>query len=920
MTAMPRPTQQRAGTLARRWPVRLILVAIVCALVLPGLVFNAILLFRLATTERTRSVELAEATALRTAESLDREVSNIVAALAALATAPALDSNDLPAFTVQLHAVAQTLRHGIILSTPDGQVIASSQPGPQTPLLGSPETVRKAAASRQPVVSNLFNGQNSHEPTIAIDVPVIRGDEVRSVLALSVRANVFSGLLQTQALPEGWIASLIDGSDHVIARSRNAGTYVGQLATSDFRGIGTADHAAWVGTTLEGTKVLAAMQRQRLTDWRVAVGAPLSLVEAPVRSAFILICLSGALTLALAMFLAWRLAGSVAVPLGRLARAGAAIAQGLPVYGVRSSIKEVDAVSRALVQATHDLRSRADALLAERAQLAAIIETVPVGLAIAEAPDGRIISGNSNLSRILRHPIRYSADKDHYHEWIAHHPDGRRVRPDEFPLYQVFNGAQHAELRCLYQCGDGTQLWVDLIAAPILSPEGQLAGGVVAVLDMDDVVRAREAETRFAESLERVVTERTAALEATNQRLRGEMERRAAAEEQLRQSQKMEAVGQLTGGIAHDFNNLLTVIVGNLDLMRRRVPEGAEGDRPRRLLDNALEGCNRAATLVARLLAFSRRQPLAPQPLDANRLVAGMSGLLHRALGDTVAIKSSFAPALWQTSADPNQLENALLNIAVNARDAILAHNQNGGTLTVTTANVTLGPDQLDPDSTPGDYVRIAIADDGCGMTPDTAARAYEPFFTTKPQGQGTGLGLSQVHGFVKQSGGHVALRSRPGEGTTVTIDLPRLTDPARDDIAIPPVPPAPAAVTMTVLVVEDEPAVRRYSIEALRELGHTVLEAGDAMDGLRLLAAHPEAGLLFTDVILPQMSGPQLAAEVRRRRPDLPVLFTSGYTGESASSEALLDPGSLLLKKPFTLEQLARKLDEAITQANDTL
>ena len=908
-----RPNPSPAERPRRRWPVRLILIGIVFALVGPSLIFCGVLLNRIEHGERTRSLEAAQAAASRTAETLDRELSNLTAALLALATSPALDADDLSAFRLQARAVADALHHDIILCDPNGRVIATVRDleGGREILVGSIATVQLASQARLPTVSGLFHSRVSQLPTVAVDVPVLRGGAVRYILALSVRASSLSVLLRNQSLPEGWVASVTDASDHVVARNLSPETFVGGFASPDVRSNALGDHAAWVGNTLEAIPVLAAMQRQHLADWRVTVGAPLSTVEAPLHNTMMLLGVTGVITLAFAGLLAWQLGNTVAGPLRRLARAGGELAQGVPVQGVHSSIAEVDAVSRALVQTTQDLRVRAETLAAERAQLAAIIETVPVGLMIAEAPSGRVVSVNSKLADMLRHPVLHGAVDADQAEWVAHHPDGRRVRPEEFPLAQVMGGAVQAELRCIFRRGDGSPLWVQLMAAPILAADGTLSGGVVAALDIDDVVRAREAEARLAASLEAQVADRTAALESANQRLRDEMQARTAAEEQLRQAQKMEAVGQLTGGIAHDFNNLLTIVVGNLDLLRRRVPDGEGSDRTRRLLDNALEGSGRAATLVARLLAFSRRQPLAPRPLDASDLVAGMSDLLRRTLGEAVRIETVLATDLWQANVDPNQLENALLNLAVNSRDAMLARPSPGGVLTVTTSNVTLLAAELDPGATPGEYVRLCIADTGLGMPPEVATRAFEPFYTTKPQGKGTGLGLSQVHGFVKQSGGHVALHTAPGQGTAVTIDLPRF------DAGVATRRASSGAIgcerPLTILAVEDEPSVRRTSVEALRELGHRVLEACDASAGLRLLAAHPETDILFTDVVLPAMSGFDLAVEARRCRPGLPVLYTSGYARPHA--DVPLPAGQPLLQKPFTLEQLAHKLNEAVHQ-----
>ncbi len=382
--------------------------------------------------------------------------------------------------------------------------------------------------------------------------------------------------------------------------------------------------------------------------------------------------------------------------------------------------------------------------------------------------------------------------------------------------------------------------------------------------------------------------------------------RLAQAEQQLRQSQKMEAVGQLTGGIAHDFNNMLAVVVGSLDLLGRRI--GAGDARAKRYVDAAMDGAQRAALLTQRLLAFSRQQPLRPEAVDANKLVAGMSDLLRRSLGTDVRLETVLAGGLWRTHADPNQLENVILNLAVNARDAM----PGGGRLTVETQNAHLDSRYAagHPGVTPGQYVLLAVTDTGTGMSKEVIAKAFDPFFTTKEVGRGTGLGLSQVYGFVKQSGGHVKIYSEPGQGTTVKVYLPRHlgADGEAADEGEPGEVPL-GGPQEVVLVVEDEPAVRRFSVEALAELGYRVLEADGGPEALRLLDAHPEVALLFTDVVMPEVNGAKLAQEARRRRPDLRVLFTTGYTRDAVIHNGTLDPGVEMVGKPFTLEELAAKV-----------
>ena len=900
----------------RRWPVRAILVAVVFALIVPGLIFCGVLLRQIANSERSRALDAAQAAAQRTADTLDREIGNLGAALVTLGTAPALDSGDMAAFVLQARAAAAALGHSIVLADTTGQQIVNTArpPGTPMPMMSSMETVRKVIETRATVVSTLFDGVNADRPSLAVEVPIIRNGTLRYILAINVSPASLSGILEQQNLPQGWIATVFDANNRVIARNVDIDSFIGAPAGDDGRAHLSDDRGAWIGRSMNGTLRLATTQRLHLADWLVLIGIPEATVEAPLRSTITLLAITGSVTLILAFLLAWRLADSVAKPLQGLARAAIAGSAGLPLPTIRSNIAEVHAVGQGLLHATRDLRSRAETLAAERAQLAAIIETVPVGLIIAEAPTGRVVSGNRQVEQMLRHPVYPSAGLGDYDRWIAHHPDGRRVEGHEYPLARVLAGERGATLRCLYQRGDGTNFWLDIIGAPILGPDGAVTGGLVVLLDIDEAVRARQAEARFADHLEGQVTERTAALQAANQRLRDEMAARAVAEEQLRQAQKMEAVGQLTGGIAHDFNNLLTIVVGSLDLLRRRT----EDRRTQRLLDNALDGAGRAATLVARLLAFSRRQPLLPQPVDANRLVEGMSDLFHRTLGESIDLHMRLAPALWRTHADPNQLESALLNLAVNARDATMEAHPDGGILLIETENVAhdCAFSAAHPDVPPGEYVRIAVTDRGAGMTDELAARVFEPFFTTKQPGHGTGLGLSQVHGFVKQSGGHVAIRSAPDQGTTVTIELPRFHGPSMPDIGEPGIAAIEAAPGLMILLVEDEDAVRRYSVEALQELGHAVIEASDATAALRLLDAQPGIDLLFTDVVLSHMSGIQLAAEVRRRRPGLPVLFTSGYTPDLARIGNSLRPGDILLRKPYKLPELAAKLQKAMRPA----
>ncbi|WP_223637421.1 response regulator [Corallococcus sp. EGB] len=438
--------------------------------------------------------------------------------------------------------------------------------------------------------------------------------------------------------------------------------------------------------------------------------------------------------------------------------------------------------------------------------------------------------------------------------------------------------------------------FVDFIYQPVMEADGRVSGIFVQGHDMTAQKRAEDELARHREHLEELVRERTRALEES------EAERRQA-EAALLQAQKMEAVGKLTGGVAHDFNNLLQVVSGNLQLLER---DTVGDSRARRRLETALGAVERGARLASQLLAFARRQPLAPTALNLGRLVRDMDDLLRRALGEDVEVETVIAGGLWNTSVDRNQLENVILNLAINARDAM----DGRGKLTIEAGNAMLDDHyaMLHPEVTAGQYVLLAISDTGCGMTPEVMQRAFEPFFTTKPEGRGTGLGLSMVYGFVKQSGGHVKIYSELGHGTSIKLYLPRTFQAAAQ-----PAESGPGQVeggTETILVVEDDAAVRATVVEVLTELGYRVLKAHDGQSALAVIQSGLPVDLLFTDVVMPgPVRSPELARLAKAHLPDIEVLFTSGYTENAIVHGGRLDPGVSLLSKPYRREDLARKI-----------
>ncbi|MEO3386711.1 GAF domain-containing protein [Mesorhizobium sp. CAU 1741] len=464
------------------------------------------------------------------------------------------------------------------------------------------------------------------------------------------------------------------------------------------------------------------------------------------------------------------------------------------------------------------------------------------------------------------------------------------------------------------------------LAVPVISRSGEVLGGLLFGHAKPGIFRA-EHETAllgiaghaatavdnarlFAASKKEIENRRRAeeALQALNatleQRVLEEVAERAKAEEHLRQAQKMEAVGQLTGGIAHDFNNMLAVIIGGLNLVQRKLSKG-ETD-VQRFIEGAVEGAQRAAELTKRLLAFSRQQPLAPKRLNPNRLVSGMSDLLTRTLGETIQVETVLGAGLWQVEVDPAQLESALLNLSVNARDAM----PNGGKLTIETSNAHVDGRYAREYAIPeGQYVLFGVTDTGAGMPPDVIAKAFDPFFTTKGVGKGTGLGLSQVYGFVRQSGGNVKIYSEQGVGTTIKVYLPRSYSGAPEDIV-----PVRTAIhgglaSEVIMVVEDEDRVRAMASEALRDLGYSVIEMRGPREALEAIRGGQVPSLLFTDVVMPEMSGRELVEHVMQLQPHLKVLYTTGYTRNAIVHNGTLDFGTELLSKPYTIEDLAEKV-----------
>ncbi|MET1112198.1 MAG: ATP-binding protein [Allosphingosinicella sp.] len=536
-----------------------------------------------------------------------------------------------------------------------------------------------------------------------------------------------------------------------------------------------------------------------------------------------------------------------------------------------------------------------------------LYEDAPCGY-LATLPDGTILRVNRTFLRWTG----YCAEElcgTRFQEKLT--LAGRIYHETHFaPLLRMQGAISEVALDFLCKNGDRLPTLVNTLQRK--DPEGRPAVNLTTVFDARDrrryeqeLLAARDSARHSAEALQRLNAE----LEA---RVAAAVEERLRAEDDLRQSQKMEAIGQLTGGVAHDFNNLLTLVIGGLDLIDRQLPSqppGAGTERIRRARDAAMEGARRAAKLTQHLLAFARRQPLQPRLLEINRLIREISDMLRRTLGEQVELEAVLGAGLWSVEADPVQLENAILNLAVNARDAMGA----GGKLTIETHNASLDDSYVGgvPEGlTPGQYVMIAVSDTGCGMAADTQRKVFEPFFTTKEIGKGTGLGLSQVYGFVRQSGGHVRVYSELGVGTSVKIYLPR----ARAGVHAerPDTRPEPVALSgdEKILLVEDHEDLREHVAGILTDLGYEVLATADGPAALAALEAGGEFDLLLTDVVLPGgMNGRQIATRALELRPGLKILFMTGYTQNAIVHDGRLDAGVALISKPFTYDQLGTKV-----------
>jgi signal transduction histidine kinase len=799
---------------------------------------------------------------------LDQELQSRISVLQSLCDSQSLQTGDLDVFRRRAEQTINRQFPGSHLKAirPNGQLLLNTGKGDVLPIRADSGSVHQAFATGRPTVSAVSESRTGGS-TIAIDVPAqIAGHP--AVISMLTPPALLTDLILSQNFPGSWYVGIVDREGVVVARVPDGQKYIGLKASENFFRAASGDAGVAEITSREGVPLLLAYDRSGGFGWTVVLGIPRREIVEPVRAAAFGALGVGGLTLAAALGLALFIARSISGPIETLHRmARISDDQALPPVEP-SGLAEVDDVAYAMLAAERERRrSHATELLLRNG-----IESIPEGFAIYDAED-RLVICNDAYRRLFpgdpaqvvpgarfeevlraglqgRHRPACAADEA---RWVA-----ERVRDHLTP-----------DLSLEEELGDGR--WVLVTNSRL--PSGGLAGLRI------DISKLKAAQLALKRSEERLV-----------------------------QSQKLDAIGTMSGGLAHDFNNLLGIMIANLELARDQARDDAE---LREMIVEALEAGWHGADLTRRLLAFARRQPLRPTRLDVNELVSDTARLLRRLLREDIEVSLRLAGDIWPVTVDPAQLEASLANLATNARDAM----PRGGNLLITTGNRHLdaGYVAIHPEADEGDFVMIEVSDTGIGIAPDMLNHIFEPFYTTKEAGKGTGLGLSMMFGFLQQSGGHVSVYSEPGAGTTFRLYLPRSGGEAEPE-------PQPSSVTAeagageVVLVVEDNPRLRRVVIRQLRELGYRVLEAEGAAAALELL--HRErVDLLFTDIVMPGgLDGLALARTALDRSPALKVVLTSGFPPDRVAAATHRLHGIQLLSKPASKEELAAALRNALT------
>ncbi|HUA53324.1 MAG TPA: ATP-binding protein, partial [Candidatus Sulfotelmatobacter sp.] len=783
-----------------------------------------------------------------------------IAIVEVLARSPALEAGDLTGVRARLDDLLAHRMPGanFLVLRPDGQqrLNTSVAPGVPLPRRQYMEVTRRAVATRRPAVSDIFPGAVTGKPVLAIDVPVVAASgDVVSVLSLNPPVSVFSELIHHQGLPAGWFVVVYDRQGVIVARDPGDEQYAGRPVTRPV--LAQQREGIFETTSREGVPIVAAFAHSAPFGWGVLIGVPRAAISGPAVDDALYALAIGLLALLLSVVLALVLTRQISRPMLTLRRLAAASGPELAHTTVTTGLPEADEVVQTL-RTTEQYRQLSEQSFRH------LFDNSPLSKWVYDPKTLRFVAVNDTAVET------YGYSREEFLAMTLHDV----FVPEDWE--RMMQGAANPPVR--QHTTDWHNRYKD--------------GRIVDVEIVSHAITFNGRPARIIEVID--VTERK------------------AAEALLIQAQKMEAVGQLTGGLAHDFNNLLGVIIGNAGLLE----DGPNDPRFAEYVREIKAAARRGGALTRSLLAFARRQPLRPVRIDPNHQVAEMTALLRRLLGERIEIVLDLAPSVWPVMVDPVQLESSLTNLATNARDAM----PKGGRLTIRTANRHLDEAYAaqHPEVRPGDYVLIEVGDSGTGIAPEHLGKVFEPFFSTKARGEGTGLGLSMVFGFIKQSGGNIDIYSELGIGTTFRLYLPRDRGPlgaVEDDRA----GTAPTGRGERVLVVEDDVALRRTAVRQLEQLGYRAAEAASGAEALGLIEASVPAqapfDLVFTDVVMAgKVDGFDLARAVAERWPRIAIVMTSGFPAQIADRHAAQPPPNVrLLGKPYQKEELARAVREAL-------
>ena len=875
--------------------VRSYLNLIALSTIVPLVLICAVGLHLLLTAQRETALATLRESARATAVSVDMEFGQAEAALRVLASSANLAQHDFAAFHEQARTAVLRPGSWIVLLDHEGrQLVNTAAPrGTPLPMSSIPAETRQQLGSGKPVVLDLQRGALTKKWLGALVIPVKLPEGEIMALAYNFDASVFARTFPARAADSAWLYGLFDHQGKTVVRNRGPMDYIGALPNPDL-----LDALRGAGDTIlrnqsrDGLQLYTAVAHAPFSGWSVAVGAPKSEIDDIARNAVMLfaagIIAAAAIGTVAAAFFGRRLIASI----GALQTALGELTEDHAPRSGRSGIAEMDSLSQLQQRVAVSLLERQQTTRRELEHLRELMEQAP-GFnvffrgpehvyEIANAAYYDLVGQRNLIGKSVRDALP-EVEGQGFFELLD------RV----FQTGEPFVGrSMPAQLRLPGSVASVTR-YIDFVFQPVFDRDGTVTGVFSQGTDVTVQKMAIDELHRHRTQLEMMVEERSTALAQTR--------------EALQHAQKLESLGKLTGGVAHDFNNVLHLVAVNLDLLQRLLPAN---EKARKRIEVAQRAVTRGAKLSSQLLSFARRQALLPVVTDIGKFIGGIDEMLRQVLGADIDIDTSTGGGLWRSEVDRSQLENVLVNLAVNARDAM----PDGGKLTIEIGNAVLDIDYAatQVDVTPGQYVLLALSDTGVGMSPEVLQRAIEPFFTTKGEGAGTGLGLSMAYGFAKQSGGHLRLYSEPGFGTTVKLYLPRTV--VDEAVSAPDQPSLAGGAGEVILVVEDEHDLRLGVSEMLTGLGYQVLTAANGAEGLAIVRSSAHLDLIFTDVVMPgAVRSVELAREAKTLRPELEILFTSGYTQNAIMRDGRLDDGVTLLSKPYRRDQLAAAISSLL-------